>query len=132
LETRSIKEAITLSKKSDVALLGVGTTSTEYSSFYLAGSVSLQELNHLQHEGAIGDVCGLHFDRNGLPTAEDFTERLVTIRHKDLLSIPVRVGVAGGKGKVDAILGALRGKYVNVLVTDSTTARKVLDLATTH
>jgi DNA-binding transcriptional regulator LsrR (DeoR family) len=129
LETRSIKETITLSKKSDVALLGIGTTLAEYSSFYLAGSVSFQELNHLQHEGSIGDVCGLHFDKNGLPSSQDFSERLVTIRHKDLSSIPVRLGVAGGEGKVQAILGALRGKYINVLVTDSTTARKVLDLA---
>jgi deoxyribonucleoside regulator len=129
LETKSIKETITLSKKSDVALLGVGTTSAEYSSFYLAGSVSLQELNHLQQEGSIGDVCGLHFDVNGAPTAQDFSERLVTIRHKDLLSIPARLGVAGGEGKVAAILGALRGKYINMLVTDSMTAKKILDLA---
>ena len=129
LETRSIKETITLSKKSDVALLGVGTTLAEYSSFYLAGYVSLQELNHLQHEGSIGDVCGLHFDKNGSPSSQGFSERLVTIRHKDLLSIPVRLGVAGGEGKVQAILGALRGKYINVLVTDSMTARKVLELA---
>ncbi len=129
LDTRSIKETITLTKKADVALLGVGSTSAEYSSFYLAGSVSLQELNHLQHEGSIGDVCGLHFDLQGSPTAQDFTERLVTIRHKDLLSIPIRLGVAGGAGKVAAILGALRGQYINVLVTDSLTARQVLDLA---
>ena len=132
LGTRSINEAITLSKKADVALLGVGTTLPEYSSFYLAGSVSLQELNDLRQEGAIGDVCGLHFDKNGLPTAHDFSERLVTIRHKDLLSIPVRLGVAGGEGKAEAILGALRGKYINVLVTESMTARKVLDLANTE
>ena len=129
LETKSIKETITLSKKSDVALCGVGTTAPEYSSFYLAGSVSLQELNGLLQEGAIGDVCGLHFDENGHPTADDFTERLVTIRPKNLLSIPVRLGVAGGEGKVKAILGALRSKYINVLVTDSVTARKVVDLA---
>lgn len=129
LETKSIKETITLSKKSDVALCGVGTTAPEYSSFYLAGSVSLEELNHLLQEGAIGDVCGLHFDVNGQPTGEDFSERLVTIRPKDLLAIPVRLGVAGGKGKVKAILGALRSKYINVLVTDSVTARKVVELA---
>jgi DNA-binding transcriptional regulator LsrR (DeoR family) len=42
----------------------------------------------------------------------------------------MRLGVAGGEGKVAAILGALRSKYVNVLVTDSLTARKVLQLAT--
>ncbi len=38
------------------------------------------------------------------------------------------VGVAGGEAKAEAILGALRGGYVNVLVTDDATARKVLAL----
>lgn len=131
LETKSIKETINLGKKADVALVGVGTTSPEYSSFYLAGYVTLQELNSLRSEGAIGDVCGLQYDRNGQPVCEDFCERRVTIRRNDLLSIPIRLGVAGGEGKVETILGALRGKYINVLVIDNMTARKVLDLEKT-
>jgi DNA-binding transcriptional regulator LsrR (DeoR family) len=129
LETKSIREAISVGKKTDVALLGIGTTSPEYSSFYLAGYVTRRELDDLRRAGAIGDVCGLHFDINGQPACDDFCERLVSIRRHDLLSIPVRLGVAGGEGKADAILGALRSKYVNVLVIDSTTARKVLELA---
>lgn len=131
LETKSINETISLGKKTDVAVLGIGTTSPEYSSFYLAGYVSLQELNDLRLDGAIGDVCGLHFDENGQPAGEDFCERLVTIRRQDLLSIPVRLGVAGGEGKVEAILGALLSKYINVLITDNMTAGKVLELAKT-
>jgi DNA-binding transcriptional regulator LsrR (DeoR family) len=129
LETKSIREAISVGKKTDVALLGIGTTSPEYSSFYLAGYVTRRELDDLRRAGAIGDVCGLHFDINGQPACDDFCERLVSIRRHDLLSIPVRLGVAGGEGKAEAILGALRSKYVNVLVIDSTTARKVLELA---
>lgn len=129
LETKSIREAISVGKKTDVALLGIGTTTPEYSSFYLAGYVTRRELDDLRKAGAIGDVCGLHFDINGQPACDDFCERLVSIRRHDLLSIPVRLGVAGGEGKADAILGALRSKYVNVLVIDSTTARKVLELA---
>jgi dihydroxyacetone kinase-like protein len=39
------------------------------------------------------------------------------------------VGVAGGAEKVPAILGALRGGYVKVLVTDTITAQAVLDAA---
>jgi DNA-binding transcriptional regulator LsrR (DeoR family) len=73
-------------------------------------------------------VCGLHFDINGQPACEDFCERLVSIRRQDLLSIPQRLGVAGGEGKADAILGALRSKYVNVLVIDNLTARNVLEM----
>jgi len=129
LETKSIRETISVGKKADVALLGIGTTSPEYSSFYLAGYVTRRELDDLRRAGGIGDVCGLHFNINGQPACEGFCERLVSIRRTDLLGIPVRLGVAGGEGKVDAILGALRSKYVNVLVIDSITARKLIDLA---
>lgn len=129
LETKSIRETISVGKKTDIALLGIGTTSPDYSSFYLAGYVTRRELDDLRKAGAIGDVCGLHFDIHGQPACDDFCERLVSIRRPDLLSIPVRLGVAGGEGKAEAMLGALRSKYVNVLVIDSITARKVLELA---
>jgi DNA-binding transcriptional regulator LsrR (DeoR family) len=129
LETKSIRETISVGKKTDVALLGIGTTSPDYSSFFLAGYITRRELDELRKAGAVGDVCGLHFDVEGQPACDDFCDRLVSIRRHDLLSIPVRLGVAGGEGKEDAILGALRSKYVNVLVIDSTTAKKVLELA---
>lgn len=129
LETKSIRETISVGKKTDVALLGIGTTSLDHSSFYLAGYVTRRELDELRRAGGVGDVCGLHFDINGQPACDDFCERLVSIRRPDLLSIPVRLGVAGGEGKVDAILGALRSRYVNVLVIDSMTAGNVLELA---
>ncbi len=129
LETKSIRETISVGRKADIALLGIGTTSPDYSSFYLAGYVTRRELDDQRKAGAVGDVCGLHFDIHGQPACDDFCERLVSIRRQDLLSIPVRLGVAGGGGKAEAILGALRSRYVNVLVTDSIAARKVLDLA---
>ena len=129
LETKSVRETISVGKKTDLALLGIGTTSPDYSSFYLAGYVTRRELDELRKAGAIGDVCGLHFDINGQPACDDFCERLISIRRQDLLSIPMRLGVAGGEGKTEAILGALRSKYVNVLVIDSLTAKKVLELA---
>jgi len=129
MKNDSIRETINLGKRTDLALLGIGTTAPEHSSFHLAGSISLQELNNLRGEGAMGDVCGLHFDVYGEPAARDFSERLVTIRRQDLLKIPVRLGVAAGPGKVHSILGALRGRYINVLVTDSPTARGILEAA---
>ena len=129
LATKSVRETISVGKKADVALLGIGTTSLDYSSFYLAGYVTRRELDDLRRAGAIGDVCGLHFDIRGQPAADEFSERLVSIRRPDLLSIPVRLGVAGGEGKADTILGALRGKYVNVLVIDNLTAIRVLEMA---
>nr|MBP8857998.1 hypothetical protein [Anaerolineaceae bacterium] len=43
-----------------------------------------------------------------------------------LKQIPTRICVAGGPGKTNAVIGALRSGLVNVLVTDSITARNIL------
>ena len=125
----SIKETLNLAKKAKVALVGIGSATPAYSSYYLAGYVPLKELEKLQQEGAVGDVCGLHFNIHGKDCCAEFCERSVTIYKKDLLNIPIRIGVAGGEGKAEPVLGALRGGYINVLVTDAITARRVLDLA---
>jgi DNA-binding transcriptional regulator LsrR (DeoR family) len=129
LQTPSIRETVRLNSEVNVLLAGIGSTVPEASSFYLAGYMPLDELLRLRATGAVGDVCGLHFDRFGRASGHALTERLVTIQRPDLLAIPVRIGVAGGPGKAESILGAVRGGYINVLVTDSLTARQVLDLA---
>lgn len=59
----------------------------------------------------------------------DLQHRLVTITQEDLLNINIRLGVAGGRGKVDAILGALRGGFINVLVIDNFAATALLERA---
>lgn len=129
LATDSIRETVIMGKKANVALLGVGTTMPDYSSFYLAGYVPLKELEYLHSTGAVGDVCGLHFDIHGNEICNDLCTRMVTIQKEDLLAIPTRIGVAGGGGKAEPILGALRIGYINALVTDQFTAKKVLQLA---
>lgn len=44
----------------------------------------------------------------------------------DFRSKRLAVGVAGGLRKVEAILGALAGRYCNVLITDAATAGALL------
>lgn len=43
-----------------------------------------------------------------------------------LKTIPVRVGVAGGENKAEAIAAAMKGGYINALVTDQDTAAAIL------
>ncbi len=123
---RSMSETTRLWKHCDVVLLGIGGTDPNHSSFYLAGYVGLDELNALIEAGAVGDVCGRHFDADGRPVNADFHQRIVGIEEDELRAVPIRLGVAGGEGKVRPILAALRGNYVNVLVTDSVTAKALL------
>ena len=55
-------------------------------------------------------------------------DRRIGIELADLAQIPKVTGVAGGLHKVDAILGALRGGFLDVLVTNELTALRLLEL----
>ncbi len=127
-ETAGLKDAIQAGRSCDVILVGIGSIDTQYSSLYLGGHITLAELKDLRAAGAVGDACGYHYNINGRRVAAEFHCRLVGIAREDLLAARLRLGIAGGLSKVEALLGALRGGYINVLVTDSTTAGEVLRL----
>jgi len=126
-ETKGVKETIEMGAVLDIALLGVGTTVTENSSYYLSGFLSREEMEKIRLNGAVGDVASNYFHINGTPYQDDFTGRLIRIQLEDLMSVPLRIGVAGGQDKVSAIIGALNAKIINVLITDNLTARKLLE-----
>jgi deoxyribonucleoside regulator len=123
-----IKETFRMTEKCDVALLGIGSTDLQYSSYYQAGYLSAEEVQSLSNIGVVGGICGTHFDINGQIQAQSFQERIVSITKEALLSIPLRIGVAGGRGKVAPLLGAIRGGFINVLVTDCWTALDLIEL----
>jgi lsr operon transcriptional repressor len=116
-----------MGRQADIALVGIGTTETEYSSFYLSGLLTEKELTIIRRNGVVGDVAGNYYYKDGSPYMDEFLSRMITIRREDLVRIPVRIGIAGGPGKVEAIRAALISRLVNSLVTDSVTARQVLE-----
>ena len=129
MASKTIMETIQLARNADIALLGVGSTDPRYSTFYHSGYFSMAELSKLQSDGAVGNVCGMHFTLDGELTSLDLQHRLVTVSKEDLFKINTRFGVAGGIGKVKPIYGALRGGFINVLVTDNFAATALLELA---
>jgi len=126
LSNKSVQEAMRFSKQADIALLGVGSSEIEYSSYYLANYVHKNEILEIQSSGAIGDVCGRFYDLKGNMAAQKFQERLIGISVEDLKRIPIRIGVAGGLAKVRPIIGALRGGLINILISDERTILEVL------
>ena len=123
-----VKENLEAGKRCHIALMGIGTVlDPVYSSLYQGGHIGLDTLEELHERGAVGDVGGVHIDINGNAAGGGFNDLMVGIAGPDLLAIPTRLAVAGGVAKAEAILGALRGGYTNLLVTDSETALAVLD-----
>lgn len=112
----------------DVALVGLGSTKPELSAQFRSGHISLEDAQRLRNEGAVGDICGRHIDIEGNACHSPLMDRIITIELDNLKKIPFVIGVACGEDKKDIITGALKGKYIDVLITDKSAAISILDM----
>jgi DNA-binding transcriptional regulator LsrR (DeoR family) len=93
--------------------------------------LSEADLEQIAALGGVGDVCGYFYDQQGELLDLELHRRLIGISWEGLTRIPVVVGVAGGRRKAPAILGALRSGVIDYLVTDSEAAELILALDAT-
>jgi DNA-binding transcriptional regulator LsrR (DeoR family) len=90
--------------------------------------VTWPELAALMEQGVVGDLNLRYFDDRGQKFACDLDDRVIGLDIDQIRSISLVVGVAGGLAKFKAIKAALRGKLVDVLVTDHVTAAQLLQV----
>lgn len=126
LRERSIRETLELAKRADIALVGIGSVAPSISSLIRAGYLNREELKAIREQGAVGDICARQFDIHGNVLDIQFNKRVVGIDIESLKKIKQVIGVAGGILKAPAILGALRGGLIDVLITDEKAAQEVL------
>jgi lsr operon transcriptional repressor len=111
----------------DQAIVGVGTPTAD-ATIVEMGYLEADDMRRLRDRGVVGDILGQFFDANGTVINLPIHERRIGIELSDLTAIPKVVGVAGGLHKAEAILGALRGGFLNVLVTNELVALRLLEL----
>jgi DNA-binding transcriptional regulator LsrR (DeoR family) len=128
LRDQSLNTAISLGKKCDIAILGIGSTEPDHCSLLKGGHINQTDFDSLLEADAVGDVGGHYFDIKGDLVDVDFQHRLMSITWEDLKNIPTRLGIAGHPMKAEAIIGAINGGSINLLVTDRPTAQKMLEL----
>ena len=110
-----------------VALVGIGSVDPSPLVRDSGNAWGPAEREELASAGAVGDICFRFFDASGEPVASALDERVVGISLDAFRRIPRRVAVAGGLHKVAAIKGALSGGLLTSLVTDTHTARALLE-----
>jgi DNA-binding transcriptional regulator LsrR (DeoR family) len=131
LKDRYVLEAMAMFKSITVALVGIGAV-TPSKMLAASGNVfSAKELKSLSDRGAVGDICLRFFDANGAPVVTPLNERVIAIELAELKRVDRVVGIAGGRRKFAAIRGALRGRRINVLITDRSTAERLVKGAST-
>ncbi len=122
-----VREALALFDRVSLALVGIGTVEPSRLLASSGNVFSPQELNLLRKRGAVGDVCLRFFDNEGKPVSTPHNDRVIGMSIDTLRSVKRTVGVAGGKRKLTAIRGALKGGWINVLITDRFTAASLIE-----
>jgi lsr operon transcriptional repressor len=123
----TIQQVLQQARNLQHAIVGVGTPAPD-ATLVRNGYLSAAEARVLTEMGVVGDILGQFFDIDGKVLDLPIHERRIGIELADLRAIGRVVGVAGGAAKTSAILGALHGGFLNVLVTNEAVARELLSL----
>lgn len=121
-----VRRLLELAAKADVSLVGIGRMDSS-APLFIDGFISERELSDMRRMGAVGEITGWAFDAAGNILDGGTNERLTSVP-RIVPATGTVVAVAMGISKALPILAALRGRVVNGLVTDETTARMLLDL----
>jgi DNA-binding transcriptional regulator LsrR (DeoR family) len=131
-EVRRIYEA---AQTVDVALVGVGQIAEQTPGFCALAESYGVSVKRLREFGVVGEINYQPFDAEGRivdqPELQILMHRVLSVSGDRLQDLSRRedryvIAVAGGRSKIDAVRGALRGRFMNVLVTDEDVAQAVL------
>ncbi|MFM1655775.1 sugar-binding transcriptional regulator [Brevibacillus sp. B_LB10_24] len=120
-----ISKVLQLAQSCQVAVVGIGDVS-ERSTIAEAGHFSSEDLESVKGTGAAAALCASFLDTDGRTIDHPVKKRMIGLTAEELRGIPKVIAVAGGRDKAAAITAVLRGKWVDVLVTDLATAQAVM------
>jgi lsr operon transcriptional repressor len=126
-EEPTIQQVLKQACRVEHALVGVGTPTADATIVHM-GYLNADDARGLRERGVVGDILGQFFDADGNVVELPIHDRRIGIDLSDLTHIPKVIGVAGGLHKAEAILGALHGGFLDVLVTNELVAIRLLEL----
>lgn len=126
MQVGSIREVFDLARRAHVALVGIGSITTEGSSYHDLVPVSGAEREVLLGQDASGEFLAHLIRADGSVADSPLNSRLVALPPAELSSCPNTIGVAAGEEKVQPIRAALAGGHISSLIIDDATAASVL------
>ena len=115
----------------DVALVGIGQIAEQTPGFCSLAESYGVSVRRLRQLGVVGEINYQPFDAAGQivdhPELRILMHRVLSVESGRLQALSRRedryvIAVEGGRGKVDAVRAAVRGRFMNVLVNDEDVA----------
>lgn len=129
LKEKSMKKIFNIYRKVETVIMGIGIPDRAGSTLMATGYVDTNLLDSFVANGAVGDISLQFFDAVGSTERfKDFNDRVAGMPIEQLKKVRKRIGIAGGAQKAQAVLGAIRGGFLNILITDVDCANLLVDL----
>ncbi|MDC7227270.1 MAG: sugar-binding transcriptional regulator [Spirochaetales bacterium] len=117
----SIKSVLELMPLCESVFLSISGIQNNYT--WLNQTVIEDEyIRELREKRAVGNICLRYFDEDGTCIDSELHRLEIGITGETLKSIPNVVCAAGGEDKYDALYSAIKGGFINTLITDKATA----------
>jgi lsr operon transcriptional repressor len=126
IHERPIKKIFEMIPYSTITIIGIGAVN-DRATIVKEGYLNTSEMEIFKSIGAAGDLLSQFYDRNGNVLDLPLHKQLVSTDIHLLKSLNQVVAVAGGLEKREAIIGALKGGYIDVLITDEEVAKSLIE-----
>jgi DNA-binding transcriptional regulator LsrR (DeoR family) len=119
------REILEMSKFFKVAIVGMSDIGIE-STLIKSGNFTLEDFNYLKNLGVVGDLNLIFINSNGEPVENEINKRILMLNLDRIKKVGNVIGIGFGNRKLSTILGALRGKIINILISDKNTILNIL------
>jgi len=130
-EDPSIKWVLEKAKMSNIAIFSV-TQQRENSIYVKNRYLRPEELEKLYEKGAVGDIFGHFIDLAGRIVEPDLEDRIIGMDISELRTKDYSICISAGDHLAEAIYATLAGGYCNVLITDTVTAKRLIEMESAH
>ena len=125
MSDNNLKETFENMRKCNIIIAGIGELK-EDTQLHKDEDLNDEYKKHLFCQGCVGDIGFRWYDKDGNPIRHNYYDRTIgydILKNKNNALV---VGIAGGEKKYEAILGALKGNYLDVLITDNDMAERLI------
>lgn len=126
MEQSFIKKVMNVSKNADLAIVGIGGKPT----YFEMNSAYLHKIDtpvSIDTDNVESDIGYIFLDAEGNEVDSEWNNRVMTLPLESIRNIENVIAIAGGMEKHKGILSAVRGKLIDVLITDVSSAEFLLD-----
>lgn len=126
---RHVKKVYEMFNEITISVSGMGAFYPQMDSLiYKSNYLTDEEIKNLQEKDVVGDIVMRFFDKNGRECDSDFKDRTIGIDLDTFKRIKTKISVVSGEAKAHTVLAALKGGFVDVLITDYDLGKLVLEL----